>query len=119
MLHREDGPALIKTLANGRRIETYYLRGSICREDGPAIVETRSDGTVISTYYDRTGIHRKGAPAVVEEHADGSRVDLYLLHGLYRQSQLGPARVVIAADGTLEREVWFHDGQFSPEPKAS
>jgi hypothetical protein len=51
ILHREDGPALIRTLVDGGIEETWHRDGLLHREDGPALIEIRADGTRIELYY--------------------------------------------------------------------
>lgn len=50
-LHRENGPAKIKTFANGTKFEDWYLNGKCHREDGPAHIETWADGSKHETWY--------------------------------------------------------------------
>ena len=47
MLHREDGPALVRYYENGSLMfEGWYVKGICHREDGPAKIWHDSDGSV-------------------------------------------------------------------------
>ena len=61
LLHREDGPALIK-----EDREEWYLNGVIGRTDGPSVVYYNGD----QRWYYNNILHRAGGPAIIL--ADGT-----------------------------------------------
>lgn len=73
VLHRDDGPAVIRPCRNGQHDFFWYQYGKEHRDDGPA--EMRGDGT--RSWYLDGKRHRADGPAI--EFADGSKE--YYLNG--------------------------------------
>jgi len=80
LLHREDGPAVVKKRADGSvRMELWLRFGKLHREDGPAETEWRLDGDPDSEHwYLRGQLHRDPAvgPAITfygREHKPQTR----------------------------------------------
>ena len=53
ILHREDGPAIIRYRQDGSIVfEGYYIEGELHREDGPADIDYYEDGSIkYEAYY--------------------------------------------------------------------
>jgi len=93
IIHREDGPALIK--ADGTQY--WYKNGNRHREDGPAII--RADGS--QRWYINGNLHREDGPVCI--WADGEQH--WFINGK-RHRDDGPA--IIEADGT---QYWYINGK--------
>ena len=92
-LHRDDGPAVIKTSG----LQSWYFNGLLHRDDGPAVVE-KSGGEY---WYDTGRLHRLDGPAI--SRADGSFE--WFVHG-QRHRENGPA--IEDVTGT---QYWYFQGQ--------
>lgn len=99
-VHREDGPAVIKT--NG--IEQWYKQGKLHREDGPAIISGNQHGE--RRWYINGELHRDDGPAVIL--SDGTK--RWYQNGLLHRDNDLPA--IERPDGTLE---WYKDGNLHRE----
>lgn len=58
-------------LPDGTRVDTWYSGGEIHREDGPAVVKTMPDGSIEEQWLQHGKLHREGGPAVTRP--DGSQ----------------------------------------------
>jgi uncharacterized protein YodC (DUF2158 family) len=94
-LHRLDGPAVQRVLADGSSVEEWWCAGA-----------PQFGG-------DYTHLHREDGPAVTKHNADGS-----VLVEWYRQGELhrahGPARVLTTARGRHTRQWWWHGKRVLP-----
>jgi hypothetical protein len=51
VLHRIDGPAMLRRNADGSWVEQYYPMGKLHREDRPARIWRKPDGSMSHAYY--------------------------------------------------------------------
>lgn len=65
-----DDPVRHEVLADGTRVDTWYAGDKIHRDDGPAVVKTFPDGSIEEQWYQLGMRHREDGPAV--RHADGT-----------------------------------------------
>ena len=105
VLHREDGPALVVTRADGTRSEAHYRwrehrqSGCLHREDGPARLELYADGTVArEEYYQDHQLHREDGPALIAISVAGDYTETYCQRGQPHRED-GPAWTRRGADG--------------------
>jgi hypothetical protein len=81
-------PALITRNINGERVdERHYRHGELHREDGPAVIVTDANGVRTEAYYFRGRLHRPDGPAFVEVGAADIRKEFYR-HGEARKRSL-------------------------------
>ncbi len=92
-LHRDDGPAMIKTDGT----QQWYQHGLLHRDDGPAVIYANG----AQEWYQRDEWHRDDGPARI--HSDGAQT-WYWRNRLHRED--GPA--IIGADGTQR---WYWRGR--------
>jgi len=107
VVHREDGPAVIRTHPDGSRSEAWCREGDFHRLRGPARIRVRADGTIVSEeYFENNVRNRMDGPALVDISDDGTKVvEYYRMGRLHRED--GPARTVANADGVCLEEDYF------------
>ena len=93
VLHREDGPAQVIQRVNGDYLELHYHEGQYHREDGPAFLLRAADGTSTAICYKHGVAHCANGPATTITGLGGHVTEVYLLDGVPRAPEDGPARI--------------------------
>lgn len=140
LLHREDGPALIKQSGEKILLELWYKDGKIYRQDGPASITTGDNGRFKEIWYKNNAFHRENGPAFIERDAngniteeqwcyngayhredgpatffrwdDGKVTEICYKRGIYHFTG-APAYTVRSKDGVVLKEEWYDNGYMS------
>jgi len=135
LLHRLDGPALIKNLGDEVLLELWYINGKIYREDGPASISIEQNGNIKEIWYKNNIFHREDGPAFIIKDNKGNILDeqwyyngiyhredgpaillkseiniseIWCKHGIYHRIG-GPAYIVRSKEGVVLREEWYNN----------
>lgn len=102
-----DDPVRHEVLADGTRVDTWYVGDKIHRDGAPAVVKTFPDGSIEEQWYQLGMRHREDGPAVT--HADGTKE--WWVSGTLRENPEAvqavdtpdvPVVPVVAAPGTAQ-----------------
>ena len=119
VLHREDGPAIIRYFRSGKiREEKWYINDVLHRKDGPAFINKyRNGGLKYEEWYQNGELHREDGPASTTYYSlrDGNAKysDEWYQNGeLHRED--GPAKTTyypLHEGNTKYLEQWFLNGK--------
>ena len=113
MLHRKNGPAIIRYYKNGRiKTESWFLKGVRHRIGGPASVEYNENGFKIVEVWQCDGIKmRKNKPTILRYDEVGHvyKEEWYDDNVLHRENR--PAISIFYKNGSLLYREWYNKGK--------